>query len=142
MSRHTKDDEAMHRRPDNVGQSGRWRKGDASPEAAGADRYGQEERWHSGEHPGGTPPTEAGEHEPRADRPETTYPGHAEEGEEHGDDKARYRDKAYADAGGSTGGNQPKHPGQRWKDEGGAGHGENYGTRRDDEKNAGTPKKR
>jgi len=126
----------LERRGDNVGQSGRWGRGDA-----GAKRYGHEECWHDSEHPAGSP-AEAGAREPNADRPNGTpyADASAHEGRiappekqdaQPGDDQSRYRPGSYADAGGIIG-DDPSHPGDgRWEDEGGAGYGEDYGSGRD-----------
>jgi hypothetical protein len=121
-------DPPLKRRGDNVGQSGRWQREGADP---GMERYGNEESFHSTDHPEGKP-HEAPHREPNADKPNVSrYSGSfdsPEQGEERGDDKSRYGDASYADAGGELGGNPPKHPGKRWS-EGGAGHGEDYGAR-------------
>jgi hypothetical protein len=126
----TQNQPPLKRRGDNVGQSGRWRRDDG--EDVGMERYGNEERFHSTDHPEGAA-HEAPHRQPNADKPNaTTYEGDfaaPQEGEERGDDKSRYRSKGYSDAGGETSGNHPKHPDKRWKDESGAGHGEDYGAR-------------
>jgi hypothetical protein len=129
------DEEGLKRRGDNVGQSGRWTKGDPS-----VDRYGNEEGRHSTEHatehaPG--TPDEAPHRTPNADKPNASrYEGRfaspGEAGEEHGDDKADHPAGSYAEAGGTAGADRPTHPGDgRWQDEGGAGYGEQYGSGRE-----------
>jgi hypothetical protein len=134
-------DERLKRRGDNVGQSGRWTKGDP-----GADRYGNEERHHSTDHAPGTP-DEPPQRTPNADTSNASpYEGRfaspGEAGEEHGDDKADYPAGSYAQAGGTAGANQPVHPGDgRWEDAGGAGYGEQYGTGRDPDKRPATGRK-
>lgn len=132
-------DPILRRRGDNVGQSGRWYRADDGKTDA-ERHYGHEERWHSTDHPAGLPhetdgPAEPDVSSPGARSPDT--PGYGgriappEKGEQHGDDQARYRDKSYADPGGTAGADQPKHPGKRWEDQGGAGHGEEYGSGRE-----------
>jgi hypothetical protein len=139
----TQNQPPLKRRGDNVGQSGRWRREDRQDD--GAERYGDEEQFHSTDHPEGAP-HEAPLRQPNADKPNaSTYEGDfaaPQEGEGSGDDKSRYRNKGYSDAGGEIGGNQPKHPGTRWK-ESGAGHGEDYGARgkNDDDATKGERKK-
>jgi hypothetical protein len=124
-------DETLKRRSDAVGQSGRW-----SRDEPGEKRYGNEERWHSSEHPSGMP-AEAPQDKPNAEKPNASpYQGRFappdEAGEQHGDDQSRYKAGSYAQAGGKIGGDLPTHPGDgRWEAEGGAGHGEQYGSGRD-----------
>ena len=129
-------EELLERRPDNIGQSGRWRVEDGTEHDEVARHYGKEEHWHSTEHPV-TPADELPTREPNADKPNTSPyqrpSASPEQGEKAGDDNARYRDESYAKAGGETGANQPKSPDDRWKDQSGAGHGENYGVGRDAE---------
>jgi len=119
----------LTRRGDNVGQSGRWKREGTDP---GVERYGNEESFHSTDHPEGKA-HEAPHRQPNADKPNVSPYSNSydspENGEERGDDKSRHRDGSYADAGGELGGDLPKHPDQRYKGEGGAGHGEDYGAR-------------
>jgi hypothetical protein len=130
-SDHTKGGEPLKRRGDNVGQSGRWTKGDPA-----SDRYGHEERWHSSEHPAGAPDEPLhpapGDDKPAASPYQGRFAPPGEAGEEHGDDKADHPAGSYAEAGGTAGSDRPTHPGDgRWEDEGGAGHGEQYGSGRE-----------
>jgi hypothetical protein len=137
-------DEGLKRRGDNVGQSGRWGRGDP-----GEKRYGNEERYHSTDHPAGAP-AEPPHPEPNADKPNRgPYEGRFAEpgtdGEKHGDDKARYPSGGYGKAGGTIGGDRPDAGDERWKDEAGAGYGEDYGVGRDAEGDDGErsePKRR
>jgi hypothetical protein len=127
--------EPLKRRGDNVGQSGRWTRGDP-----GERRYGNEESRHSTEdateHAPGAP-AEPPERQPNADKPNASpYEGRfaspEEEGEERGDDKSRYDSGSYAEAGGVLGGDRRTHPDdERWQAEGGAGYGEKYGSGRE-----------
>jgi hypothetical protein len=125
-------DDNLTRRGDNVGQSGRWGRGDP-----GEKRYGHEERFHSTEHPAGIP-AEPPRREPNADKPNSApYEGRSAEpgteGETQGDGKARYPSGSYGKAGGTIGGDRPDAGDERWRDEAGAGYGEDYGVGRDAE---------
>jgi hypothetical protein len=127
-------EEPLERRPDNIGQSGRWRVEDGTENDEVARRYGKEERWHSTDEQL-TPEDEPPLPEPNPDKPNASSyerpSASRDQGEQAGDDKSRYRDESYAKAGGETGGGQPKAPGKGWEEKGGAGHGENYGVGRD-----------
>ncbi len=130
-------DEPLERRPDNVGQSGRWRREDGTEDDEVARRYGNEERWHSTEH-SVTPPDEAPHREPNSEKPNSSPyerpfapPGQEPQMQ---DDRSRYGDQSYAEPGGETGGDQPKAPGKRWEEEGGAGSDEDYGVGDDEAK--------
>jgi hypothetical protein len=117
--------DGLIRRGDNVGQSGRWRReGDA-----GADRYGHEERFHSTEHPA-APADEPPHREPNADKPNaTTYEGRYAAPQDTGseDNKARYDNSAYAEAGGEIGEDKAVRPGEdKWQGEAGAGVRKDY----------------
>jgi hypothetical protein len=121
--------ENLKRRGDNVGQSGRW-----GHEDRGMRRYGNEERWHSTDEAGAPPldhndDTEAS----RASQPPRSggYEGRIAprgEKEAQADDQSRFRNRAYADAGGETDGEQPIAPGEdRWENERAEGHDSEYG---------------
>jgi hypothetical protein len=134
-------EEPLERRPDNIGQSGRWRAEDGTENDEVARHYGKEERWHSTDEqltPGEEPPLR----EPNRDKPNASScerpSAPREEGAQHGDDQSRYRNQSYAEAGGKISGDQPKAPGERWQEKGGAGHGENYGVGRDAEEGDGS----
>ena len=127
-------EEPLEREPDNVGQSGRWRIKDGTEHDEVARRYGNEERWHSTEHPV-TPAEEPPQREPNADKPNVSPydrpSAPSEQAAQRGDDKSRHDDQSYAGAGGTIGGGQPKAPGKDWEEKAGEGHGENYGVGRD-----------
>ena len=90
----------LTRRGDNVGQSGRWGRGDPDEK-----RYGHEERFHSTDHPESTP-AEPPQRQPNADKPvagryEGRFAKPGEEAENPPGDKARYPSGGYSDAGGA-----------------------------------------
>ena len=123
-----KKDSNMHRRSDNVGQSGRWRK----PEESGERSVSQEENLISS-----TPPSgrvhENNDRRPNDEKPNATgYEGrYAERGNaEPEDNKAKHSGRGYADAGGHGGDAKPPAGSEKWEDQAGAGYGEQYGAGR------------
>jgi hypothetical protein len=121
--------EPLKRRGDNVGQSGRWAR-----DEDGTRRYGNEERFHSTDEAGAPP---ANPHEdkegdrisetPRSGGYEGRFPPRGE-GQANPDDRSRFRNRSYADAGGETSGEQPVAPGEdRWENERAEGYDKEYG---------------